>query len=105
MHTKIESIADMKTVVILLPPSQAFIENYPQFRKLSGQVSKHVAVVSELSRIVAEHQLMLVSETEQDIVTGSDRTSVMKVHPRTLSPGLASEDYVSQTLLPPGKVD
>jgi vacuolar protein sorting-associated protein 45 len=60
---KLESIADMK----------AFIENYPEFKKLSGAVSKHVAVVGELSRIVSEHSLMGVSECEQDIVTSSDR--------------------------------
>ena len=57
---------------------QAFIENYPEFRKLSGTVSKHVAVVSELSRIVAEHHMMAVSECEQDIVTQSDR-NIFKV--------------------------
>ena len=34
-----------------------------QFRKLSGTVSKHVAVVSELSRIVQGCHLMGVSET------------------------------------------
>jgi vacuolar protein sorting-associated protein 45 len=67
-HAKIESIADMK----------AFVENYPQFRKLSGTAAKHVAVVSELSRIVSEHDLMTVSETEQDIVTQSDKTNHLK---------------------------
>ncbi|XP_003382629.1 PREDICTED: vacuolar protein sorting-associated protein 45-like [Amphimedon queenslandica] len=67
-HAKIESIADMK----------AFVENYPQFRKLSGTVAKHVAVVSELSRIVAEHHLMAVSETEQDIVTQSEKSNHYK---------------------------
>ena len=59
--------------------TQQFIENYPQFRKLSGTVSKHVAVVSELSRIVNNHQLMGVSETEQDLVTGTDRGKAMAV--------------------------
>ena len=58
---------------------QQFIENYPQFRKLSGTVSKHVAVVSELSRLVSEYHLMAVSECEQDLVTGSDRANAMKV--------------------------
>ncbi|KAI8480101.1 vacuolar protein sorting-associated protein 45 [Branchiostoma belcheri] len=39
---KVESIADMK----------AFVENYPQFKKMSGTVAKHVTVVGELSRLV-----------------------------------------------------
>ena len=42
-------------------------------------MSKHVAVVSELSRLVSEYHLMAVSECEQDLVTGSDRANAMKV--------------------------
>ncbi|OWK04783.1 VPS45, partial [Cervus elaphus hippelaphus] len=49
---KLESIADMK----------AFVENYPQFKKMSGTVSKHVTVVGELSRLVSERNLLEVSE-------------------------------------------
>ena len=64
---------------------QAFVENYPQFRKLSGAVSKHVAVVSELSRVVSDHHLMSVSETEQDIVTHSDRSASLKVSKQSLN--------------------
>lgn len=67
------------TCIHTLAHTQQFIENYPQFRKLSGTVSKHVAVVSELSRLVSEYHLMAVSECEQDLVTGSDRASAMKV--------------------------
>jgi len=61
-NQKLDSIADMK----------AFVENYPQFRKMSGTVSKHVTVVSELSRLVSEHCLLEVSELEQDIACRSD---------------------------------
>uniref|UniRef100_T2M4B6 Vacuolar protein sorting-associated protein 45 n=1 Tax=Hydra vulgaris TaxID=6087 RepID=T2M4B6_HYDVU len=61
-NQKLESIADMK----------AFVENYPQFRKMSGTVSKHVTVVSELSRLVSDHCLLEVSELEQDIACRSD---------------------------------
>ena len=68
-HKKIESIADMK----------AFVENYPEFKKLSGAVMKHVAVISELSRIVSEQDVMKVSELEQDIITQSDRSTHFKV--------------------------
>ena len=31
---------------------QRFVDQYPEFRRMSGNVSKHVAVVHELSRIV-----------------------------------------------------
>ena len=47
-HQKIDSIADMKN----------FVENYPQFKKMSGTVSKHVTLVSELSRLVGLRNLL-----------------------------------------------
>ena len=73
---------------------QQFIENYPQFRKLSGTVSKHVAVVSELSRLVSEYHLMAVSECEQDLVTGSDRANAMKVRREDAPIIIISTDYL-----------
>ncbi|KAG8694812.1 vacuolar protein sorting-associated protein 45 [Ceratobasidium sp. 394] len=60
----IESIADMKR----------FVEEYPEFRKLGGNVSKHVAVVGELSRLVGRDSLLDVSEVEQNLA-GRDNQS------------------------------
>ena len=56
-NAKIESIEEM----------QNFVDQYPEFRKLSGNVSKHVSVVHELSRIVAASGLLDVSQLEQDV--------------------------------------
>jgi hypothetical protein len=42
-----------------------FIKDYPEFKKLSGSVSKHVTLMSELSRTVETFKLMDVSELEQ----------------------------------------
>ena len=65
------------TLLVLFP--QAFVENYPQFRKMSGTVSKHVTVVSELSRLVSEFCLLEVSELEQDIACRSDHAQHLQV--------------------------
>ncbi|XP_042747786.1 vacuolar protein sorting-associated protein 45 isoform X3 [Lagopus leucura] len=65
---KLESIADMK----------AFVENYPQFKKMSGTVSKHVTVVGELSRLVGERSLLEVSEVEQELACHSDHSSALQ---------------------------
>ncbi|KAH7105143.1 Sec1-like protein [Auriculariales sp. MPI-PUGE-AT-0066] len=54
------SISDMKR----------FIEEYPEFRKLGGNVSKHVALVGELSRLIAMNKLLETGETEQGLATG-----------------------------------
>ncbi|KAI9283615.1 Sec1-like protein [Umbelopsis sp. AD052] len=67
-NMNIESIADMKR----------FVEEYPEFRKLSGNVSKHVALVSELSRRVAQEKLLEVSELEQDLACNENHNNDLK---------------------------
>ncbi|KAI0826786.1 Sec1-like protein [Trametes gibbosa] len=57
----INSISDMKR----------FVEEYPEFRKLGGNVSKHVALVGELSRLVERDKLLELGEVEQGLATGS----------------------------------
>ncbi|XP_039267692.2 vacuolar protein sorting-associated protein 45-like [Styela clava] len=68
-HQKVESIDDMK----------AFVENYPQFKKMSGTVAKHVTVVGELSRTVAVRNLLEISECEQDLVSRSEHSSALQI--------------------------
>jgi tRNA uridine 5-carboxymethylaminomethyl modification enzyme len=67
--TNIESITDMKR----------FIEEYPEFRKLSGNVSKHVTLVSELSRRVAAENLLEVSELEQSLACNENHNTDLRV--------------------------
>ncbi|KAJ5701524.1 hypothetical protein N7493_007187 [Penicillium malachiteum] len=64
----IESIADMKR----------FVEDYPEFRKLSGNVSKHVTLVGELSRRVGEDSLLDVSELEQSLACNDNHANDLK---------------------------
>ena len=59
---------------------QAFVENYPQFKKMSGTVAKHVTVVGELSRLVGSYNLMDISECEQEIVCQSDHSQSLQVN-------------------------
>jgi hypothetical protein len=56
-----------------------FVEEYPEFRKLSGNVSKHVAVMSELSRLVDQRSLLTVSEAEQELACRQDHSGAVKV--------------------------
>ncbi|KAL6504490.1 vacuolar protein sorting-associated protein 45 [Orobanche gracilis] len=56
-NQKIQTIEDMAK----------FVENYPEYRKMHGNVSKHVTLVAEMSRIVEERKLMVVSKTEQEL--------------------------------------
>jgi len=61
-NEKIQSIEDIKN----------FIDEFPEFRKLAGNVSKHVALVGELSRVIDTRQLMTISELEQELANKSD---------------------------------
>ncbi|KAF2755876.1 Sec1-like protein [Pseudovirgaria hyperparasitica] len=65
---KLDSIADMKR----------FIEDYPEFRKLSGNVTKHVTLVGELSRRVGVDNLLDVSELEQSLACNDNHNNDLK---------------------------
>lgn len=55
-----------------------FLDEYPECQKLSGFVSKHVAIVHELSRLVQQRQLLRVSELEQDLAVRESRVEHLK---------------------------
>jgi hypothetical protein len=66
---EIESIQDMKR----------FVEEYPEFRKLSGNVSKHVTLVGELSRQVNAGKLLEYGELEQSLAVSNSHNNHSKV--------------------------
>jgi vacuolar protein sorting-associated protein 45 len=68
-NMNIESIADMKR----------FVEEYPEFRRLSGNVTKHVTLVGELSRRVEKDSLLEVSELEQSLACNDSHGADLKV--------------------------
>lgn len=74
-NADIESIADMKR----------FIEEYPEFRKLSGNVTKHVTLVSELSRLIGTDNLLEISEIEQSVACNDNHSSDLRVSRFSLS--------------------
>ena len=67
LQGRMDSIEDM----------QRFVDNMPEFRSVSGTVSKHVAIVTELSRLVESRHLMRVSELEQELATQNDHSTAM----------------------------
>ncbi|CAG8952031.1 hypothetical protein HYFRA_00000767 [Hymenoscyphus fraxineus] len=80
--SNIESIADMKR----------FIEDYPEFRKLSGNVSKHVTLVGELSRRVGGENLLEVSEVEQSLACNDNHATDLKNVQRLIQSPTATAD-------------
>lgn len=89
-NANIESITDMKR----------FIEEYPEFRKLSGNVSKHVTLVSELSRRVGAENLLEVSELEQSIACNDNHAADLKnIQNLIQSPSVTADSKVGLVAL------
>lgn len=65
---------------------QSFMERFPELRSQSHNVSKHVAIMVELARLVDVCSLMDVSQFEQELACADDPTS----HLRELLEKLAS---------------
>ena len=57
---------------------KTFIQSYPEYQKLSGNVNKHVTILSELSKINSDRQMYPVSEAEQEISTNNDHNVAVK---------------------------
>ncbi|XP_057974252.1 vacuolar protein sorting-associated protein 45 homolog isoform X2 [Malania oleifera] len=55
-----------------------FVDNYPEYRKMHGNVSKHVALVTEMSKIVEQRKLMLVSESEQELACNGGQVAAFE---------------------------
>ncbi|KAF4416795.1 Mitochondrial translation optimization protein 1 [Colletotrichum fructicola] len=89
-NANIESISDMKR----------FIEEYPEFRKLSGNVSKHVTLVLELSRRVGAENLLEVSELEQSLACNDNHAADVKnIQKLIQSPKVTSDSKVALVAL------
>jgi len=77
-----------------------FINKYPEFKKLSGNVSKHVSLISDLSKIVASRKLMDVSETEQELACNNSHSSAFeKVMEAIQNPSVSDKDKVKLVML------
>lgn len=89
-NTNIQSLDDMKK----------FVENYPEFRKMAGNVSKHVALMSELSKIMEDRSLMDVSELEQELSCNHNPSEAYaKVMAMVENPKIGKRDKLKLVLL------
>mmetsp|Transcript_15805 Transcript_15805/g.40727 ORF Transcript_15805/g.40727 Transcript_15805/m.40727 type:complete len:628 (-) Transcript_15805:297-2180(-) len=86
----ISSIADM----------QAFVEAYPEFRKMSHNVSTHVTLLGEINRLVDQYSLMEVSQVEQELACTEDHSSaVSEVEALLRKPTIATANKLRLVLL------
>merc|ERR1719198_462880 len=86
----ISSIADM----------QSFVESYPEFRKLSGDVTKHVTLLGEINRIIDKEGLMECSEVEQELACTEDHSgAVSEVEGLLRKPSVTLQNKLRLVLL------
>ncbi|MCJ1260254.1 vacuolar protein sorting-associated protein 45 [Lobaria immixta] len=81
-NASLDSIADMKR----------FVEDYPEFRKLSGNVSKHVTLVGELSRRVGADGLLDASELEQSLACNDNHSNDVKTLQQLIQSSIIPSD-------------
>ncbi len=82
-HKKVDSIGDIKD----------FVSSYPEFKKMSGTVSKHLALVGELSKEIKANSLLEISECEQTLACGLEKDNSVQELQRILSlPNIRTKD-------------
>jgi vacuolar protein sorting-associated protein 45 len=90
MNENISSIEDM----------QQFMDRYPAFRSSAINVSKHVALMSELARLTDVCQLLTISQLEQEIVCGNDHNlHKNELYEKIRDPRIVRADKIRLALL------
>jgi vacuolar protein sorting-associated protein 45 len=96
---KFQSYMQTSTQIDTLEDMQKMIEEYPEFAKMSGNVSKHVTVVLELSRLVQEHRILEVSALEQDLACSDAKSEHLRSVLECIRKPLRSIDRLRLALL------
>jgi vacuolar protein sorting-associated protein 45 len=77
-----------------------FLQDFPEFRKLSANVSKHVALMTELSQTVERRHLMETSAREQELACKDAHAAHLKLMEEVAeAPGIQPLDKVRLAML------
>lgn len=88
-NIEIQNVSDMKR----------FIEEYPEFRQLSGNVSKHVILMSELSARVNKESLLEISELEQSLACNDSHSTDLKILQKLIQSPISNNNKIRLVLL------
>jgi vacuolar protein sorting-associated protein 45 len=72
--SKMHQVSNLRSIEDM----QAFMDKYPELRSQSHTVSKHVAIMGELARLVEVCSLMDVSAFEQDLACADDQAGHLR---------------------------
>ena len=74
---------------------QRFVDQFPEFKSLAGNVSKHVTLMHVLNDSVKRRQLLRLSELEQDLACSQDHAkAIREIFPILEDFNVAFEDKV-----------
>jgi len=79
LYRHASNLYTLNTLYCFAEDMAKFVDNYPEYRKMHGNVSKHVTLVTEMSKIVEERKLMLVSQTEQELACNGGQGAAFEV--------------------------
>jgi vacuolar protein sorting-associated protein 45 len=54
---------------------QRFVDQFPEFKKLANNATKHISIVQELSKLIDFYQLLDISALEQELACTSDHSN------------------------------
>ncbi|KTW27344.1 hypothetical protein T552_02327 [Pneumocystis carinii B80] len=94
-HSKTKSNIEIQNVSDI----KRFIEEYPEFRQLSGNVSKHVILMSELSTRVNKESLLEVSELEQNLACNDSHSADLKILQKLIQSPISNNNKIRLVLL------
>ncbi|KAK9676741.1 hypothetical protein RND81_11G097000 [Saponaria officinalis] len=78
MVDELQQTANSNLSIQTIEELARFVDNYPEFRKMHCNVSKHVTLVTEMSKIVEDRKLMLVSQTEQELACNEGQAAAFE---------------------------
>ncbi|XP_074280253.1 vacuolar protein sorting-associated protein 45 homolog isoform X2 [Silene latifolia] len=78
MVDKFQQTANSNLSIQTIEELAGFVDNYPEFRRMHCNVSKHVTLVTEMSKIVEDRKLMLVSQTEQELACNEGKAAAFE---------------------------
>jgi len=89
LNKNINTLEDMKE----------FVKTYPEFKKLSGSVSKHVSLMEELQRQIKQRNLLAVSGLEQKLANYENHDEAIALLHKIFATNITSSDLLRLIML------
>lgn len=102
-QTKVTSLDNLKTQ--LLADLKKLLAKFPEFKKLLGNIVKHLAIIGELDRLIGADNMWEIGELQQLIVCDLDSQALLRLRVTSIleQPSVATALKVKLVLLYAGR--